>query len=250
MSESIGAVRCPRSSGRGGRGRRPCPRRGRRTSSASDWKAPSSSSDVGEIGLERLVEEPLRQAQRAGRPGGEAGRELRGDAGELVGSATHRYASPRSTASWPVAPSPSITIALARGSPTRRGSRYAPPASTTSPHLANDHMKRVPVVHEHEVAGEREVGAGADRRAVHRGDRRLVELPQLADERLHADAQRLGRRCASSSRAPPAFATVDAVRSMPGAERVAGPGDEQRADVGIVAARRARRRRSCRASRS
>ena len=47
-------------------------------------------------------------------------------------------------------------------------------------------------MHEHEVAREREVRARPDRGAVHRGDRRLVELPELADERLHADAQRLG----------------------------------------------------------
>ena len=57
-------------------------------------------------------------------------------------------------------------------------------------------------VHEHEVAREREVRAGSDRGTVHRGDGRLVELPQLADERLHAGAQRLRGRARVEARFP------------------------------------------------
>ena len=69
---------------------------------------------------------------------------------------------------------------------------------------------------------------GPDRGAVDRGDRRLVELPQLADERLHADAQRLGRRARVEARACRPAATVDAVRSMPAQNASPVAGDEQR----------------------
>jgi hypothetical protein len=92
-------------------------------------------------------------------------------------------------------------------------------------------------VYEHEVARQREVGTGADGRAVHTGNGRLVELPQLADERLHTDAQRL--------RGAPRF--VAGLRRLhhrrrrevhARAERVARAREEQRAHV-VVLARRA-----------
>ena len=147
----------------------------------------------GEVGLEARVEELLRQAERTGRAGGESGRELLG--GRRRRRRCRRRSGTRARGRRPrrrCSPRRACTIALARGRPTSRGRRYAPPASATRPHLWNDqrNLRRGPG-HD-EVAGEREVRARADRGAVHRGDRRLVHLPQLADERLHADAQRLG----------------------------------------------------------
>src|SRR3989442_335561 len=44
-----------------------------------------------------------------------------------------------------------------------------------------------------EVGREGEVGAGPHRDTVDSRDRRLVELPQLADEGLHTDPERLRR---------------------------------------------------------
>ena len=87
-------------------------------------------------------------------------------------------------------------------------------------------------VHQHEVAHEREVRAGPDRGAVDRGDGRLVELPQLADERLHARPQRLGRRPGREAGLP---RLRDGRRAEvhARAERVAGTGDEHRADGGV-----------------
>ena len=104
-------------------------------------------------------------------------------------------------------------------------------------------MNRVLGVHEHEVAREREVRARADRGAVHRRDRRLVELPQLADERLHADAQRLRGAAGREPGLGRACATVDAVRSMPAQNASPVPVMQQRAHVVVGPARRAPRRR-------
>jgi hypothetical protein len=89
-------------------------------------------------------------------------------------------------------------------------------------------------VDEHEVARQREVGAGPDGDAVHRRDRWLVELPQLPDERLHADAQRLR---GGAAREALATGLRDRRRRQvhARAERVAGTGDQQGADVGVGA---------------
>ena len=89
-------------------------------------------------------------------------------------------------------------------------------------------------VHEHEVAHEREVRARSDRGAVHGRDRRLVELPELADERLHADAQRLGGGARVESR----LARLRDRRRREihaRAERVALAGDEHGAHLRIGA---------------
>ena len=179
---------------------------------------------VGEVGLEARVEEPLREAERAGRarrraapparrPRRRARRRRDAPVREPERRPPRRPCSPRRAS-----PSPwRVAGRRGGGAGTRRRRRRRGPS------LANDHRKRVRVVDEHEVAREREVRAGADGDAVHRRDRRLVELPQLADERLHADAQRLGRCCGSK----------------PGS---AGLGDRRRREVHAGAERVARRR--------
>ena len=89
-------------------------------------------------------------------------------------------------------------------------------------------------VHEHEVARERQVRARADRRTVDRGDRRLVELPQFANEGLHARSERLGGAARRESR----FAGLDDGRRAevhPGAEGVARARDQHGPHLGIGA---------------
>ena len=89
-------------------------------------------------------------------------------------------------------------------------------------------------MHEHEVAREREMCTRADRRAVHGRDRRLVELPELADHRLHADAQRFGgapRREAGLAR----LRDCRRAEIHPRAEGVTLGGDQYRAYLRIRA---------------
>ena len=158
----------------------------------------AATRSVSKLALSSRFERP---SERVG-PAASCDRERDRGAGQLLGGRRSGTRGRGRRPPGPIAPSPSMTIAFARGSPTRRGSRYAPPASTTSPHSCERPHEPGRVVDEHEVAREREVRAGADGGAVHRGDRRLVELPELADERLHADAQRLGRCCGCCSPAP------------------------------------------------
>ena len=100
-------------------------------------------------------------------------------------------------------------------------------------------MKRI-LVDEHEVAREREVGAGTDRDTVDGGDGRFVELPELPDEGLDAGAQRLR----GGPRREPGFAGLRDRRRAeihPGAERVTGSGDQHRGTVGSARKRAPRR---------
>ena len=198
----------------GGRGRERLVRRPRGRASAA--------RSVSKLALSSRFESP---SERVG-PGGEAGGERVGRrprARRRVDAAVREPEVDGLRRPWrPRRASPSPWPGAARrggGAGTRRRRRRRGPSG------ANDQMNAGRVVHEHEVAREREVRARADRGAVHRGDRRLVELPQLADERLHADAQRLGGACGCRSPGSPALATVDADEVHARAERVAGAGD-------------------------
>ena len=79
---------------------------------------------------------------------------------------------------------------------------------------------------EHEVTGEGQVRAGADGGAVDGGHGRLVELPELSDEGLDPDPERLARGPGvepfAAGAAHGGLAEVHA-----GAEGVAHPGDEE-----------------------
>ena len=157
--------------------------------------------DVRQVALERCVEQPLRQAEGARRARREAAR--RASAPREATARHPRRSGTRdrgSTASAPVAPSPSITIALARGRPTSRGSRYAPPASATSPHFENVQRNFVRGCTSTKSHAEREMRARADRRAVHGSNGWFVELPEFADERLYARRAALPRSRATRSR--------------------------------------------------
>ena len=121
---------------------RPCPRRGR----ATWWRAPGSDPRARakrQVGLERRVEQSLREAERARRSRGEAARHVERGGQQVVGrrrrtgTRARGRRPPRRSRPRRASPSPW------RGSPTSRGSRYAPPASATRPHFANVHMKRV-----------------------------------------------------------------------------------------------------------
>ena len=77
------------------------------------------------------------------------------------------------------------------------------------------------------------MGAGADGGAVDGSDRRLVELPQVTHDGLHAGAQRFGGRPGVE---PLAAGLGDGRRSQvhPRAEGVAGAGEEHGPDAGIA----------------
>ena len=210
---------------------------------ASDWYAPSSSSSGGEVGLEARVEQPLREAERAGRAGGEPGRER---------SARRRRAAraPRSGRRARGRP-PRRRCALAEQDhrlrarePDEAGEQVrAAGVDDEAPLVERPEELRLVGCDEHEVAREREVRAGADRGAVHRGDRRLVQLPELADERLDPDPQRLGGRAGvEAGRSRPAT-TVDAPRSMPAQNASPVAGDQERARTAGSARAGAQRRR-------
>ena len=183
---------------------------------ASAWKWPSSSSESREVGLERRVEQSLREAERTGRarpracararaPRAAARRRRRRTGTRARGRRLRRRSRLRRA-------SPSPWRAGGRrggGAGTRR------PRRRRGPTCANDQMKRVRGCTSTKSHASARCAPGPDRRAVHRRDRRLVELPELADERLHAGAQRLRGRARRRSRACPACATVDAPRSMP-----------------------------------
>src|SRR5262245_38040256 len=89
-------------------------------------------------------------------------------------------------------------------------------------------------MHEHEVAGERQVCTRAERGTVHRRDGWFVELPELANERLDAGSQRF-----RGQPRPEVGLTglCDRRRRQvhAGAERVPFAGDEHRAHCGIGA---------------
>ncbi len=90
------------------------------------------------------------------------------------------------------------------------------------------------MVHEHEVTREREVRTRTNGDAVDRRHRRLVELPELPDERLHADAQRL-RGGAGVETLPAGLGDRRRPEVHAGAEGVARARDQQRPDVGVGA---------------
>ena len=72
--------------------------------------------------------------------------------------------------------------AFARGSPRRRASDQVPPASGIRPILEKAWMNLRRACGQHDVAGERDVGAGAGGDAVDRADDRLVERADQAEQ--------------------------------------------------------------------
>ena len=101
-------------------------------------------------------------------------------------------------------------MALARGKPDEARQQIGTARVDDKSPLGERPDEPCPVTHQYEVAGQRQVCAGTDRSSVDRGHGRLVELPKLADERLHAGAESLARA-----------ARVEAGLARPGDRRLA-----------------------------
>ena len=221
------------------RGTRPCPRRGRPTRWRATGTRPRArarwSRSVSKLALRSFFDSPSARVGPAARRAASSSAVV---ATPSVSSA-QRYASPRSTASAPVQPSPSITIALARGRPTRRGSRYAPPASATRPHLWNDQRNLVagPVTTKSQASARCAPGPTAAPCTA-----ATVGLSISHSSRMNVCTPTRSASAVVRGSKPglPACATVDAPRSMPAqnASPVARSRNARTAGIGATGAQR------------
>ncbi len=180
----------------------------------------------GERRLEGGVEERLGQAERSCGPGGHPGGELLRGAVELfdggqaaVGQAeVDRFGAHRPLAQH--------DHGLGSGQAHQAGEEVGT-AGIDHQSPAGERPDELGLLAgEHEVTGEGQVRAGADGGAVDGSHGRLVELPELSDEGLDPDPERLARGPGvepfAAGAAHGGLAEVHA-----GAERVAHPGDEE-----------------------
>ena len=183
---------------------------------------------VGEVGLEARVEEALREAQRPRRSRGEPHRERVRLRREVV----RRDAAVRQAGGDRVGAGHALAEHHHRLRPREAdepGEQVRPTRVDHEAPLRERPDESRLLVDEHEVARQREVSTRADGHAVHRGDRRLVELPEVAHERLDAHAQRL-RRGAGVEALAARLRHRRRRQVHPGAERIGGAGDEHGAD--------------------
>ena len=147
------------------------------------------------------------------------------------------FTMPQSSACCALNGLPVRMISLARRKPTARGRNWVPPPPGMMPSVISVRAKRAVVARVGEVAGQRDLAAAAERRAVDRGDHgdRAVHEASVMRSKIACCAQPLlvGHAVA--------FFQVAA-----GAERlVAGAGQHHAAIVGVGAAG-ARTGRACR----
>ena len=123
-------------------------------------------------------------------------------------------------------------MALARRQPDQAGQQIGAagvdhqPPSGEGPHEAGL------FVDQDEVTGQGQVGPGPHRRPVDGGDGGLVQLPELADEGLHAVAQGLAG-VAGVEPGPSGAGHRRVAQIHAGAEGVADPGDQQGPDLPV-----------------
>ena len=102
-----------------------------------------------------------------------------------------------------------------------------PPESGTSPIFAKACTKLADFAGQHDVAGERDVGAGAGGDAVDRGHDREGQRAQPAHQRIVRMLERAAEHDLFAGLGEPV------IEILAGAEAAAGAGDQQRAATGI-----------------
>src|SRR5205809_3017931 len=195
----------------------------------------------GEIGVEGTVEEPLREPEGEGRTAGEtlgplARRRLElGRRYDLV-----HEAEPLGVGGREVVAEEDELLRLVEPHVPRQ--EEGPPRIDRDAAADEDLDEAGVVGREHQVAGVRKVRAQPGGHAVHRRERRLLELPERPDDPLAGEhgGARVARTGGSrgGSRRPACRPGAREIRA--GAEALPGPGQHDGADLRILRAARER----------
>ena len=133
--------------------------------------SPSSLSCSGRVLRVAGLHGALGEGQALGRRGRRSGAAIAIASSISASSGTHFQIRPHCSAFSALSFSPSMAMPMARAWPTRRGRCQVPPVSGIRPSLQNTSTKLADSRRQHDVAGQRQVGARAGGHAVDGADR-------------------------------------------------------------------------------